>query len=94
MAPISVLRFKVAVPETEAGRVYITIYLNFCLHLHLNFISRKRLWRKLGWGGGGVGVGNETLNLHSQSLTELSEIIRIVTVCIYFLIFYIILHLH
>jgi len=38
---------KAALPETEAGLAYITVYVNFCLHLHLNFVFRERLWRKL-----------------------------------------------
>ena len=39
---------------------------------------QKKAFKKIGGGG------NEALILPSQSLTELSEIIRIVTVCIYF----------
>lgn len=54
--------------ETEAGRAYITIYVNFCLHLRLNFVSRKRLWRKLGrkWSNHFTFAQSYRIELHHQ----------------------------
>lgn len=44
--PFSVLIFETGTPESEAGWVYMTTYLNFCLHLSRNFVSQQKLLRK------------------------------------------------